>query len=159
MKSDRVWKASFAGIAGGLAGNGILGLLFSSDPVRSVLYNENLQSKLFISLTPERDLPYSVGGLIVLSAAHGLLFEMLHPALPGRSWFLKGVAWGGIIWLMYWVFQEWFIYHTLLGEPLLLAAFELLILLTGSLVEGIAIAALLRERTATVPTRGKSDAG
>lgn len=147
MKSDRVWKALLAGIAGGFAGNGILGLMFSSGPVRSVLYDPNLQSELFISLTPQRDLPYSVGGLIVLSAAHGLLFEMLHPALPGRSWLLKGVAWGGIIWLMYWVFQEWFIYHTLLGEPLLLAAFELLILLTGSLVEGIAIAALLRPRT------------
>lgn len=152
MKSDRAWKASLAGIAGGFAGNGILGLMFSSGPVRSVLYDANLQSELFISLTPERDLPYSVGGLIVLSAAHGLLFETLHPALPGRSWFVKGVAWGGVIWLMYWVFQEWFIYHTLLGEPLLLAAFELLILLTGSLVEGIAIAALLRPRTAAVPT-------
>jgi hypothetical protein len=88
----------------------------------------------------------------VLSAAHGLLFETLHPALPGRSWFLKGVAWGGIIWMMYWVFQEWFIYHTLLGEPLLLAAFELLILLIGSLVEGITIAALLRPRTTAVTT-------
>jgi hypothetical protein len=158
LKSNRIWKASLAGIAGGFAGNSILGLLFSSGPVRTVLYDANLQSELFISLTPERDLPYSVGGLIMLSAAHGLLFEILHPALPGRSWFLKGVAWGGIIWLMYWVFQEWFIYHTLLGEPLLLAAFELLILLTGSLVEGIAIAALLGERTPAVPTYGKSDA-
>lgn len=152
MKTNRAWKASLAGMAGGFAGNGILGLMFSSGPVRSVLYDPNLQSPLFISLTPERDLPYSVGGLIVLSAAHGLLFETLHPALPGRSWYLKGVAWGGIIWLMYWVFQEWFIYHTLLGEPLPLALFELSILLTGSLVEGIAIAALLRSPPAAVPT-------
>jgi flagellar biosynthesis protein FliQ len=44
---------------------------------------------------------------------------------------------------MYWLSQEWFIYHTLLGEPLLLNILELSILLTGSLVDGLIIAFFL----------------
>jgi hypothetical protein len=38
---------------------------------------------------------------------------------------------------LYWVFQEWLIYHTLLQEPLMLNLLELTLLLAGSLVEGI----------------------
>jgi hypothetical protein len=48
-----------------------------------------------------------------------------------------------MIWLMYWLFQEWFIYHTLLGEPLFLNLLELSILIVGSLVEGIVISFFL----------------
>ena len=44
---------------------------------------------------------------------------------------------------MYWVFQEWFIYRTLLHEPWRLVAVELAVLLAGSLVEGVVIAALM----------------
>lgn len=153
MSTYRIWKAAFAGLAGGFVGNGVLGALFSSEPVRSVLYNGELQSELFLSVTPQRNIPYSVVGLVVLSAAHGLLFEMLSPALPGRTWLQKGAAWGAVIWVMYWVFQEWFVYHSLLGEPFVLAAFELLILLVGSVTEGVVIAALLRPRDAGEPSR------
>jgi hypothetical protein len=58
----------------------------------------------------------------------------------------KELFWGLTIWLMYWLFQEWFIYNTLLGEPLLLNALELAILMLGSLVEGIVIAYFLARR-------------
>ncbi len=44
---------------------------------------------------------------------------------------------------MYWVFQEWFIYHTLLREPLLLNLLELNLLFIGSVAEGLIIAKLL----------------
>lgn len=47
--------------------------------------------------------------------------------------------------LMYWLFQEWFIYHTLLHEPILLNLLEPAILLVGSLVEGLIIAWFLYE--------------
>jgi len=47
---------------------------------------------------------------------------------------------------MFWVFQEWFIYHTLLGEPLALNLLELAILLAGSLVEGLVIAFILARK-------------
>ena len=47
---------------------------------------------------------------------------------------------------MYWLFQEWFIYHTLLGEPILLNLLELAILFIGSLMEGVIIAFFLARR-------------
>jgi hypothetical protein len=43
---------------------------------------------------------------------------------------------------MFWLFQEWFVYHTLLMEPLWRNAFELVLLLMGSLVEGAVIGLL-----------------
>jgi len=46
---------------------------------------------------------------------------------------------------MFWLFQEWFVYHTLLAEPWFLNLFELALLLAGSLVEGVVIAWVLRD--------------
>ena len=80
----------------------------------------------------------------MLSIVHGWLFAILSASIPGRTWLRKGLFWGVAIWAMYWVFQEWFIYHTLLDEPVLLCLFELSILLLGSLVEGVLIAVTLK---------------
>jgi hypothetical protein len=108
----------------------------------AVLYHPTWQSPLFLELTPQRDVALSVIGLIFLSGLHGALFARLEPSIPGHSWLGKGLFWGTTIWLTYWLFQEWFIYVTLLREPVLLALFELAILLGGSLVEGVVIARL-----------------
>ena len=150
MRQD-IPKVIVAGLVGGFLGNGVLGVLFSSAPVQAILYNPLFQSPLFIEITPKRNIPASVGGLIVLSVIHAWLFNVLKPAIPGQAPFQKGFFWGLTIWLMYWLFQEWFIYHTLLGEPILLNLLELTILLTGSLVEGIAIAFFLAHKTASQP--------
>ena len=128
---------------GGFVGNGVLGALFSSSPVQLLLYHPYLQSQLFRDITPLRNIPVSVAGLVVLSAIHGWLFGVFQNSIPGTTWWKKGLFWGLTIWLTFWVFQEWFIYHTLLLEPLILCAVELVILLLGSLVEGIVIAFLL----------------
>lgn len=139
----RTGKVVLAGLAGGFFGNGILGALFSSPPVKAALYDPKLQSQLFIDITPTRNIPVSVAGLVVLSVIHSWLFELLKPSIPGRSWVGKGLFWGFAIWAMYWLFQEWFVYHTLLKEPLILNLLELALLLAGSLVEGLIIAAIL----------------
>jgi hypothetical protein len=68
----------------------------------------------------------------------------LEPSIPGRTWVKKGLFWGMAIWAMFWVFQEWFIYHTLFGEPIILNLLELAVLLAGSLVEGLVISFILR---------------
>lgn len=147
-------KIALAGLFGGFLGNGVLGLLFSLPPIKSILYNPAIQSRLFIELTPARNIPLSVGGLILLSVIHAWLFSVLISSIPGTSWIRKGMFWGVVIWLMFWVFQEWFIYHTLLGEPILLNLFELFILLLGSLAEGIVIAFILaRHSTVTLKPR------
>ncbi len=133
-------KIVVAGLIGGFVGNGVLGAVFSSPPVQAVLYNPEWQSALFIEITPQRNIPVSVSGLVILSIVHAWLFNVLRPSIPGRTWLRKGLFWGLAIWSMYWLFQEWFIYNTLLGEPLLLKVLELSILMFGSLVEGAVIA-------------------
>lgn len=133
-----------AGWLGGFTGNAVLGLIFTSPPVQALLYDPALQSALFIDVTAQRNIPVSVAGLVLLSALHAWLFWILQPAIPGASWLRKGLFWGGVIWAMFWLFQEWFIYHSLLGEPWLLNLLELSILLIGSIVEGLVIAYILR---------------
>lgn len=143
----RVLWPTVAGWIGGFVGNALLGVAFSSPWVRGVLYHPAWQSRLFIDITPQRNIAVSVVGLIVLSGLHGVIFNQLAPSIPGRSWLAKGLAWGAILWAIYWLFQEWFIYVTLLKEPLPLALLELLILLVGSLLEGVVIARLLAGRS------------
>ncbi|MCV9386855.1 hypothetical protein [Reichenbachiella ulvae] len=138
-------KIILAGLLGGFVGEGVMGGLFMSPPIQSVLYDPAIQSALFIDITPGRDLFKSIAGMVVLSVAHAWFFALFAPSIPGNSWIKKGLFWGFTIWLMYWVFQEWFIYHTLLEEPLILNLLELTILLAGSLVEGLIIAGILKK--------------
>ena len=133
-----------AGLIGGFIGEGIMGGLFMSPPVNSILYNPEIQSQLFIEITPDRDLFKSIAGMVVLSIAHAWFYSIFIQSIPGKTWIKKGLFWGFTIWLMYWVFQEWFIYHTLLNEPIELNLLELTILLLGSLAEGIIIAWFLK---------------
>lgn len=142
MKDKLFWPI-IAGVIGGFFGNGVLGAIFTSPPIQSVLYDPEIQSQLFIEITPTRNVPVSVAGLVILSAIHGWLFSILYPSLLGNNWLKKGFFWGFVIWSMYWLFQEWFIYNTLLGEPLILNLLELVILAVGSIVEGIIISFLL----------------
>lgn len=83
--TTNLFKISSAGLIGGFIGNGVLGALFSLPLVRAILYDPAVQSRLFIELTPTRNIPLSVAGLIVLSVIHAWLFAVLLPAMPGRS--------------------------------------------------------------------------
>lgn len=140
-------KVGIAGLLGGFVGNGVLGTLFSSPPIQAILYNPQWQSRLFIEITPQRNIPVSVAGLVILSIIHAGLFSIFRPSIPGKTWLRKGLFWGLTIWAMFWLFQEWFIYNTLLHEPFLLNVIELSILLVGSLVEGVIIAFCLARRS------------
>lgn len=150
MIKNNTVKILIAGLVGGFVGNGVMGALFSSTPIRAILYNPEWQSRLFMEITPNRNIPVSVAGLVILSVIHAWLFSVFMPSMPGKTWLKKGLFWGLTIWLMYWLFQEWFIYHTLLGEPLILNLLELFILLLGSLVEGIIIAIFIARKPSGV---------
>lgn len=147
MKS-KTFKIIYAGLLAGFVSEGFLGGVFMSQPIQKILYNPNWQSKLFLDVTPTRDLFPSVAGIVVLSIIHSWLFTIFQKSIPGRNWINKGLFWGLTIWLMYWVFQEWFVYHTLLQEPILLTLVELMILLPGSFIEGLIISKVLFERQA-----------
>lgn len=140
---NKYLKVIAVGLTAGFISEGILGAIFMAPPVQKLLYNPNIQSEIFIQLTPTRDLFPSIAGLIILSVAHSWLFSVLQQSIPGKTWVKKGIFWGFTIWLMYWVFQEWFIYHTLLKEPILLNLVELVILFLGSVVEGLIISRFL----------------
>lgn len=66
-------KIILAGLVGGFVGNGVLGGLFSSPPIKAILYNPALQSQLFQDVTPQRNIPVSVVGLVILSIIHSWL--------------------------------------------------------------------------------------
>ncbi len=151
-------RSLLAGLGGGLVGNIVLAILFANPITQSILYDPALQSRLFIDITPQRNIPVSVAGLVILSAAHGWLYAQFAPSIPGFTWVRKGLFWGLTIWLMFWVFQEWFIYRTLLGEPIALNLFELVLLLCGSLAEGLVIAFCLRSREPAVATPTPTEA-
>ena len=145
MKNQSI-KIIGTGLLAGFVSEGILRALFMSPPIQKILYNPQWQSKLFLEVTPTRDLFPSIAGIVVLSIIHAWLFTVFQKAIPGNNWKSRGLFWGLTIWLMYWVFQEWFIYHTLLKEPILLNMLELTILLAGSFVEGLIIAKLLYKK-------------
>jgi len=144
---NKTSKIIYSGLIAGFISEGILGALFMSPPIQSILYNPNWQSKIFLDLTPTRDLISSIAGIVILSVAHSWLFSLFQKSIPGESWIKKGMFWGFSIWLLYWVFQEWFIYHTLLKEPILLNLVELTILLVGSVAEGLIISKILFEKS------------
>ena len=64
MNTQTMAGSLAAGWAGGFAGNALLGALFSSPFVRRVLYDPEVQSQVFISLTSQRDIAVSVAGLV-----------------------------------------------------------------------------------------------
>lgn len=142
MKRDSL-RIVLAGLIGGFFGNGIMGAIFSLPPVKSVLYSPTLQSQLFIDITPKRNIPVSVVGLIILSVLNAYFFWQFQPSIPGESWLRKGLYWGLTITGMYWLFQEWFVFHTLLREPFVLNILELIILTLGSLLEGVIISFII----------------
>lgn len=146
MKGNNLLRGLVGGWVGGFAGNALLGALFLSPWIRTILYDPSKQSDIFLTLTPQRNMAISVVGLVILSGIHGLLFSVLQQSIPGANWIRKGLWWGVAIWAMYWLFQEWFIYVTLLGEPISLAMVELVILLLGSLVEGVVVARVVTRK-------------
>lgn len=146
-KMVKIFKIIYVGLIAGFVSEGILGAIFSSPFAQSILYNPTLQSPLFIQITPERNFLLSIIGLVILSVIHSWLYFLFVRSIPGNTWKAKGLFWGLTIWLMYWVFQEWFVYHTLLNEPFILNALELAILLLGSLIEGLIIAFAFRKES------------
>lgn len=143
----RTWVSGvLAGWIGGFVGNAALGVAFSTTWLKSLLFDPGWQSAAFIDLALQRNVAISVAGLVLLSGVYGVLYAVIAPAIPGHTALRKGLFWGAAIWAAYWLPQEWFVYVTLLREPIVLALVELAVLLGGSLLQGVVIAALLEPR-------------
>ena len=82
------------GLLAGFISQGLLGILFVNSLSQSILYNPEIQSRLFIDITPTRNIPLSVGGLVVLSIIHAWLFVVFAKSIPGTTWIQKGLFLG-----------------------------------------------------------------
>ena len=85
------FKIIIAGLIGGFIGEGIMGGLFMSPPINSMLYDPVIQSPLFIEITPNRDLFKSIAGMVVLSIAHAWFYSLFMQSIPGKTWLKKGL--------------------------------------------------------------------
>ncbi len=139
----RIDRILLAGLVAGLISNGLLGVIFTSSPVESIIYHPELQSDTFNQVVPHRNVYVTLVGLCILSMIHSLFYAVFYQSIPGTSWLRKGLFWGFTVWAIYWVFQDWFMFHTLLHEPVLLNIFQLTIMLFCSLTEGSIIAFIL----------------
>ena len=68
-------------------------------------------------------------------------------SIPEKNTNKKSLFWGLTVWLICWLFQDWFIYNTLLGEPFLSNVFERNILMLRSPEEGFVIAFFLARKS------------
>lgn len=109
-----------------------------------MMHDSTRNSRRYIDSASQMKLPVAIIGLILLSIIHSVIFAFIGPALPGTTWLSHGIAFGVMIWLFFWLFQEWFAFHCLLGVPFSLNAFRLLVLLIGAMIEGIIIACIVR---------------
>lgn len=98
---NKTIKIIYSGLIAGFVSEGFLGGIFMSSTIQKILYNPNWQSKMFLEITPMRDLLQSIAGIVILSIGHSWLFTIFQKSIPGTTWINKGLFWGITIWLMY----------------------------------------------------------
>lgn len=138
-----LFRTILVGLVAGFVSQGVMGALFLNPWIQPLLYDPTWQSRLYREITPLRDLVPSIVGLVVWGVVPALLHRRLAPTTA--PW-VAGLATGAWIWALYWLPQEWFVYVTLLGEPLPLAGVELLLAAVGCAVQGLILGWGLKSR-------------
>lgn len=133
-KTVSLVRCVVVGLAAGFVSQGVMGALFMNPWSQAVLGNPGFQSSLYRELSALRPLVPSIIGLV----AWGVVPALLHRRLghSGPRW-RSGLATGAWVWALFWLPQEWFMYVTLIGEPLPLAALELAFAAVGCGVQGL----------------------
>jgi len=132
-----------SGVLAGAVSNAVVGFVFTRKPIHALMHDGSRNSRRYIDTAAQMNLPMAVIGLILLSVIHSAIFAFIGNALPGTTWLSHGIAFGVMIWLFFWLFQEWFAFHCLLGVPFSLNSFRLFVLLIGSVIEGIIISSIM----------------
>ncbi|MBI4588978.1 MAG: hypothetical protein HY725_09080 [Candidatus Rokubacteria bacterium] len=94
-------------------------------------------------ITEQPSVPMMVGFLL-FTLFHVLLYLRFAPLLPGNGWVGKGLSLALGIWIFQYGYFEFFTPFNQYREPLFLIAYELVLQGIMALVEGLAIARLLR---------------
>ena len=83
-----------------------------------------------------------IGGFLVYTLLHVLVYRRFAPLLPGRRWWAKGLSLAAGILVFQYTYFEFFTPFNQFHEPLYLIAYELLLQGSMAVVEGLAIAGL-----------------
>ena len=151
-------KKILAGIAGGLAMNitmlltfRLLGFGWNGN---GILIESASQSQKLIAVWTELEpLPLVVNtpfpiiiGIVIFGIIHAYLFRWLSPAWPAGI-LKKGLRFAGLVFVMTFLFWEFFTPYNLFGEPLHLIGLELVFWTCISLADGLAIAFVIGKTT------------
>lgn len=149
-KADRIWKSLAAGLCGSAAHSGLMFLKYRMGWLPSFHPYEDMQQALsgLVGGSVPPAIPWALSflnGAVVL----GILFGRLYRFLPGRSGAVKGFVFGVFGWMAMGV-----LLFPLLGQGLFAtqaglgarpALFSLAMLLTYSIIMGIAYSVLDRK--------------
>jgi hypothetical protein len=156
MGASGIWKSLAAGLCGSAAHSGLMfwksrmGLLPSFHPY------EDLQQMLshLVGGSVNLWVPWALSflnGAVVL----GILFGRTYRLLPGRGGAAKGVAFGVFGWIMmgvlFFPMLDRGLFATRVGLGVLPALFSLVMLLTYSIIMGIAYSALCQKKSPAGP--------
>ena len=156
MKGSHI-RTILAGIAGGLAMNlmmaltfGLIGFGVDGD---GIIMSSPIQSKKLIAVWMEIEpLPLVVSrpapivlGIIIFGIAHACLYRWLSPAWAAGT-VRRGLSFAMLVFVMTFVFWEFFTPFNQFGEPLRLIAIELCFWALIALADGLAIAAIMERR-------------
>lgn len=146
-----------AGIAGGFAMNlvmlltfRVLGFGWKGD---GILIKSSLQSQKLIAVWTELEpIPLVVNkpvpiiiGIIVFGVIHAYLFNWLSSSLP-KGAINAGIRFAGLVFVLTFLFWEFFTPFNMFGEPLHLIALELVFWVCIALADGLAISAIIGNR-------------
>lgn len=149
-------KTLLAGIAGGLAMNitmlltfRLLGFGWDGD---GILIKSASQSQKLVDVWTELEpLPLVVNrpapiiiGIILFGIIHAYIYRWLSPTWPAGI-INKGLRFAGLVFVMTFLFWEFFTPLNLFGEPLHLIALELIFWALIALADGMTIAFISRE--------------
>ena len=156
-----------SGIAGGIASNvamlltfRLLGFGWNAD---GILLDRSIQSSKLIAVWTEieplplvvsRPLPI-VLGLLIVGIAHAYLYRWISPAWPPGA-LRRGASFGLVVFVMTYLFWEFFTPYNQFGEPVRLILLELCFWAVIAAAEGLAIAlAMERGATTAAPARAE----
>ncbi|MBI5873764.1 MAG: hypothetical protein HZB36_06445 [Candidatus Omnitrophica bacterium] len=150
-------KTIIAGIAGGLSMNVVMLLTFRLIGFgwngNGILLNPEIQSKKLIAVWTElQPLPLVVNkplpiivGMLLFGIVHAFLYRWLAPAWP-NGLFARAIRFSGLVFLLSFLFWEFFTPFNQFGEPFMLIILELCFWAAVALSEGVVIASIMEER-------------
>ena len=136
-----VMLLTFRGLGFGWKGDGIL-LTSPAQSEKLVAVWTELEPLPLVAVAPA---PIMIG-LVLFGILHAYLFHWLSPSLPsGRVG--AGLGFGGLVFVMTFLFWEFFTPFNMFGEPLHLIALELVFWACIALAEGLTIGLIIGRRT------------